>query len=49
MWDWAIFLHYLHSLYLIKGAGISLGLSVCAMIIGLLCGTTAALMRMSAG
>lgn len=47
MWDWTTFLHYLHSLYLIKGAGISLGLSVGAMVIGLLCGTAAALMRMS--
>jgi hypothetical protein len=35
MWDWATFFHYLHSLYLIKGAGISLALSIGAMIIGL--------------
>jgi polar amino acid transport system permease protein len=47
MWDWAIFFHYLHSLYLIKGAGISLALSIGAMLIGLACGLLAALMRMS--
>jgi len=47
MWDWATFFHYLHSLYLIKGAGISLALSIGAMLIGLACGLLAALMRMS--
>src|SRR5580658_7162110 len=47
MWDWATFFHYLHSLYLIKGAGISLALSIGAMLIGLSCGLLAALMRMS--
>jgi len=47
MWDWGTFVHYLHSLYLIEGAGVSLGLSIGAMAIGLLCGLTAALMRMS--
>jgi polar amino acid transport system permease protein len=47
MWDWSTFFHYLHSLYLIEGAGVSLGLSVGAMAIGLVCGLAAALMRMS--
>jgi polar amino acid transport system permease protein len=47
IWDWGAFFHYLHSAYLIKGAGISLALSVGAMIIGLFCGTIAALMRRS--
>ncbi len=47
MWDWSAFFHYLHSLYLIEGAGVSLGLSIGAMGIGLLCGLAAALMRMS--
>ena len=47
MWDWGTFFHYLHSLYLIQGAGISLGLSISAMAIGLACGLVAALMRMS--
>ncbi len=47
MWDWSTFFHYLHSWYLIKGAGISLALSVGAMAIGLMFGTIAALMRRS--
>jgi polar amino acid transport system permease protein len=47
MWDWTTFLHYSHSLYLIKGAGISLALSVGAMLIGLVFGTIAAFMRRS--
>ena len=47
MWDWDVFLHYLHSPYLLKGAGISLLLSVGAMALGLAMGTLAALMRMS--
>jgi polar amino acid transport system permease protein len=47
VWDWQTFFHYLHSLYLIQGAGISLALSIGAMIIGLTCGLLAALMRMS--
>ena len=47
MWDWSTFFHYLHSWYLIKGAGISLALSIGAMAIGLVLGTIAALMRRS--
>ena len=47
MWDWDAFLHYLHSPYLLKGAAISLGLSVAAMALGLVCGLAAALLRMS--
>src|SRR3984957_5987699 len=47
MWDWSAFFHYVHSAYLLKGAGISLALSIGAMIIGLVCGTLAALMRRS--
>lgn len=48
MWDWSAFLHYLHSPYLLKGAGISLALSVAAMLLGMVLGLLAALMRMSA-
>ena len=48
MWDWDAFLHYLHSPYLLRGAAVSLGLSVAAMVLGLVCGLAAALMRMSA-
>ncbi len=47
MWDWTAFLHYLHSAYLIRGAGITLGLSVASMVLGLTCGLIAALMRIS--
>src|SRR4051794_1601217 len=47
MWDWEAFLHYLWSPYLMKGAGISLALAVSAMLLGLVCGLIAALMRMS--
>lgn len=47
MWDWSTFIHYLHSFYLIEGAGISLALSIGAMAIGLMLGTIAALMRRS--
>jgi polar amino acid transport system permease protein len=48
VWDWQTFFHYLHSFYLIKGALISLALSLGAMCVGLIFGTIAALMRMSA-
>src|ERR1700712_3507875 len=47
MWDWAAFFHYLVSPYLLKGAGVSLALSIAAMAVGLLLGLVAALMRMS--
>ena len=47
MWDWGAFLHYLHSPYLLKGAGVSLALSVAAMVVGLILGLIAAMMRMS--
>ena len=47
MWDWTAFFHYLVSPYLLKGAGISLGLSVAAMLVGLAFGLVAALMRLS--
>ena len=47
MWDWGAFLHYLHSPYLLKGAGVSLALSVAAMAVGLVLGLLAAMMRMS--
>jgi len=48
MWDWSAFLHYLHNGYLLKGAGVTLALSLACLAIGLVCGTIAALMRMSA-
>jgi polar amino acid transport system permease protein len=47
MWDWGTFLHYIYSPYLLVGAAISLGISVAAMLIGLVLGVIAALMRMS--
>ena len=47
MWDWSAFLHYLHNGYLLKGAGVTLALSLACLAIGLVCGTIAALMRMS--
>ncbi len=47
MWDWDAFFHYLHSPYLLKGAGVSLLLSIAAMAVGLVLGLIAAIMRMS--
>jgi polar amino acid transport system permease protein len=47
MWDWAAFFHYLHSKYLLVGAGVTLALSLAALAIGLACGLIAALMRLS--
>jgi polar amino acid transport system permease protein len=47
MWDWAAFFHYLHNRYLIVGAGVTLGLSVSSLVLGLACGLVAALMRLS--
>jgi polar amino acid transport system permease protein len=48
LWDWTAFLHYLVSPYLAVGAAITLGVSVAAILLGLLCGLIAALMRLSA-
>jgi len=47
MWDWAAFVHYLFSYYLLKGAGVTLALSLASLAIGLCCGTLAAIMRLS--
>ncbi|HLI13851.1 MAG TPA: amino acid ABC transporter permease [Alphaproteobacteria bacterium] len=47
MWDWSAFFHYLHSQYLLIGAGVTLGLSLASLAIGLCCGLIAALMRLS--
>jgi polar amino acid transport system permease protein len=47
MWDWTTFFHYLHSPYLMIGAAMSLALSIGAMVIGLVLGGIAAMMRMS--
>jgi polar amino acid transport system permease protein len=47
LWDWTAFFHYILSPYLLKGAAISLGLSIGAMVIGLIFGAAAAIMRMS--
>lgn len=47
MWDWDAFFHYLLSPYLLKGAGVSLLLSIAAMAVGLVLGLIAAMMRMS--
>jgi ABC-type amino acid transport system permease subunit len=48
LWDWTAFFHYLVSPYLVMGAAITLGVSVAAILLGLLCGLIAALMRHSA-
>lgn len=47
MWDWGAFFHYLHNGYLLKGAGVTLALSLASLAIGLCCGTLAAMMRLS--
>lgn len=47
MWDWTAFLHYLHNAYLLRGAVITLWLSLGSLAIGLCCGVIAALMRLS--
>jgi polar amino acid transport system permease protein len=47
MWDWGTFLHYIYSPYLLSGAAISLGVSVGSMLIGIVFGAAAALMRLS--
>jgi polar amino acid transport system permease protein len=47
MWDWGTFLHYIYSPYLLTGAAISFGISVGAMLIGIVFGVAAALMRLS--
>ena len=47
MWDWAAFFHYLQSGFLLEGAAITLGISVASILLGLVCGLVAALMRMS--
>ena len=47
VWDWAAFFHYIFSPYLLTGAVWSLGLSIGAMLIGLVLGGIAAMMRMS--
>ncbi len=48
MWDWTAFFHYLVSPYLAVGAAITLGISVASILLGLLFGLIAALMRLSA-
>jgi polar amino acid transport system permease protein len=48
LWDWTAFFHYLTSPYLAVGAAITLGISVAAILLGLVCGLVAALMRLSA-
>ena len=47
MWDWGAFFHYLQSPYLLTGALLTLGVSVASILVGLVCGLAAALMRMS--
>jgi polar amino acid transport system permease protein len=47
MWDWPAFFHYLGSPFLAEGAAVTLGISVASILLGLLCGLTAAMMRMS--
>ncbi len=48
MWDWTAFFHYLVSPYLAVGAALTLGVSIASILLGLLCGLIAALMRLSA-
>jgi polar amino acid transport system permease protein len=47
VWVWSTFWHYLVSQYLLVGAAVTLGLSLGAIALGLVCGLVAALMRMS--
>jgi polar amino acid transport system permease protein len=47
MWDWTAFFHYLHSRYLLLGAGVTLSLALASLAIGLVCGLVAAMMRLS--
>ena len=47
MWDWGAFFHYLHNGYLLAGAGVTLALSIASLALGLVCGLTAAMMRLS--
>jgi polar amino acid transport system permease protein len=46
-WDWDAFFYYLHSPYLINGAWNTIWLTVVSMLIGIVLGLIAALMRMS--
>jgi polar amino acid transport system permease protein len=48
LWDWTAFFHYLASPYLAVGAAITLGVSIASILLGLLLGLIAALMRLSA-
>jgi polar amino acid transport system permease protein len=48
LWDWTAFFHYLVSPYLAVGAALTLGVSIASILLGLLCGLIAALMRLSA-
>ena len=47
MWDWPAFFHYLQSGFLLEGAAITLAISVASILLGLVCGLVAALMRLS--
>ena len=48
MWDWSAFFKYLASPYLATGAALTLGISLASILLGLVCGLLAALMRLSA-
>ncbi|MCR0982585.1 amino acid ABC transporter permease [Roseomonas populi] len=47
MFDVGAFLSYLTNAYLLEGVGVTIGLTIATMIIGLILGTALALMRMS--
>ncbi|MBP0495326.1 amino acid ABC transporter permease [Roseomonas indoligenes] len=47
MFDVRAFLSYLTNAYLLEGVGVTIGLTIATMIIGLILGTALALMRMS--
>jgi len=46
-WDWSSFLEYLISPYLLEGAWVTIWLTAASLLIGLICGLIAALLRMS--
>lgn len=47
MWDWAAFLHYAASPFLLQGAALTLAISLASIALGLVCGLAAALARTS--
>ena len=46
-WDWSSFLEYLASPYLLEGVWVTIWLTAASLLIGVVCGLIAALLRMS--